>query len=221
MAVRLEKAFGADRRQLLDMQSAYDRQKQLAGESVLAVRAFVPPFLSIKARQIEDWADKQIEARTHLSVLLRTLMHSTGIDLHRVDFPGFDNAQRPGNDGLVEAGAATPWIPEGKSYSSEVDLPTIKLLSPQVELAHEDALQGDMLRAMTLNGIIYCASLGYDPEPAVVALRAGALAAGLSGKGPAFVAVGDDLGDVVGAWSDLGGDIIRTRVNNEGSRVLE
>ncbi|MBU7005042.1 MAG: shikimate kinase, partial [Theionarchaea archaeon] len=112
-------------------------------------------------------------------------------------------------------------VPAGKSYSSEVDLPTIKLLAPQVEMAHEEALKGDMLRAMTLNGIIYCASLGYDPKPAVVALKSGALAAGLSGKGPAFVAVGDDLGEVVGAWNDLGGEIIRTRVNNDGSRVVE
>lgn len=116
MATRLEKAFGADRQQLVDMQAAYDRQEQRAGESVLAVRAFVPPFISIKARQIEDWADKQIEARTHLPVLLRTLVHSTGTNLHRVDFPGFDNAQRRGTDGFVEAGAATPWIPEGNSY---------------------------------------------------------------------------------------------------------
>ena len=43
-------------------------------------------------------------------------MHSTGNDLRHVDFPGFDNAQRKGSDGLVEAGSATPWVPEGISY---------------------------------------------------------------------------------------------------------
>ena len=43
-------------------------------------------------------------------------MHSTGIDLRQVDFPGYDNAQRKGSDGFVKAGAATPWIPEGTSY---------------------------------------------------------------------------------------------------------
>ena len=43
-------------------------------------------------------------------------MHSTGNDLRRVDFPGYDNAQRKGSDGFVEAGAATPWVPEGRSY---------------------------------------------------------------------------------------------------------
>ena len=116
MAVRLEKAFGADRKRLLDMQTAYDQQKQRTSEKEVAVRAFVPNFLTIKARQIENWADSQIDARVHLPVLLRKLVHSTGIDLGQVDFPGYDNAQRKGSDGFVKAGAATPWIPEGASY---------------------------------------------------------------------------------------------------------
>jgi addiction module HigA family antidote len=116
MAVRLEKAFGADQKRLLDMQAAYDRQERRAGEKEVAVRAFVPNFLTIKARQIEDWADSRIDARTHLPVFLRKLVHSTGSDLRQVDFPGYDNAQRKGSDGFVEAGAATPWVPEGKSY---------------------------------------------------------------------------------------------------------
>src|SRR6266851_1918589 len=116
MAVRLEKAFGADRKRLLDMQAAYERQEQRGGEKEVAVRAFVPNFLTIKARQIEDWADSQIDARSHLPVFLRKLVHSTGNDLRQVDFPGYDNAQRKGSDGFVEAGAATPWVPEGNSY---------------------------------------------------------------------------------------------------------
>jgi addiction module HigA family antidote len=116
MAVRLEKAFGADREQLVEMQAAYDRKEQQAGERDVAVRAFVPSFLTIKASQIEQWAGSQIDARSRLPVLLRKLVHSTGSDLHQVDFPGYDNAQRKGSDGFVEAGAATPWIPEGKSY---------------------------------------------------------------------------------------------------------
>lgn len=116
MAVRLEKAFGADRKRLLEMQATYDRQERRAGEKEIAVRAFVPNFLTIKARQIEGWADSQLEARTHLPVLLRKLVLSTGRDLRQVDFPGYDNAQRKGSDGFVEAGNATPWIPEGASY---------------------------------------------------------------------------------------------------------
>jgi addiction module HigA family antidote len=116
MAARLEKAFGADQRQLLELQAAYDRHARQGTERELAVRALVPVFLAIRAHQIDAWANSQINARTHLPVLLRMLVHSTGSDLRRVDFPGYDNAQRKGGDGFVEAGAATPWIPEGRSY---------------------------------------------------------------------------------------------------------
>jgi addiction module HigA family antidote len=116
MAVRLEKAFGADRKRLLDMQADYDRFEGRPAEKEVAVRAFVPGFLTIKARQIESWADSQIEARTHFPVLLRKLVHSTGHELRKVAFPGYDDAQRKGSDGSIEAGDATPWVPEGKSY---------------------------------------------------------------------------------------------------------
>lgn len=116
MAVRLEKAFGADRSLLAEIDAAFDRHKRSLAEREVTVRAFVPPFLAIKARQIEAWADSQLDARSHLAVLLRKLVHSTGNELRLVDFPGYDNAQRAGNDGVVDAGAATPWIPEGRSY---------------------------------------------------------------------------------------------------------
>ena len=116
MAVRLEKAFDADRQRLLDMQLAYDMQERHNSERGIAVHAFVPRFLTIKANQIEKWAGSEIIARTHLAVLLRKLVHSTGNILLEVNFPGYDNAQRHENDGFVEASSATPWIPNGHSY---------------------------------------------------------------------------------------------------------
>jgi addiction module HigA family antidote len=116
MAVRLEKTFGADRQKLLDMQASVERERRQGREKGLGVRAYVPAFLAaIKARQIEYWAETNLEARQHLSVLLRRLIHSTGHELRRVDFPGYDNAERRGWDGFVEAGAATAWIPDGLS----------------------------------------------------------------------------------------------------------
>jgi addiction module HigA family antidote len=51
MALRLEKAFGADRNRLLDMQAAFDRKDKEAGERGVAVCAFVPSFMTIKASQ--------------------------------------------------------------------------------------------------------------------------------------------------------------------------
>ena len=115
MAIRLEKSFGADRQKLLDLQAAFDLHKRRGKEKAVTVHAYVPAFLTIKARQIEEWPEKTIDARHLLPVLLRKLIHSTGHELRRVDFPGYDNAERKGWDGWVEAGAATPWIPEDKS----------------------------------------------------------------------------------------------------------
>ena len=115
MAVRLEKSFGGDRQKLLDMQAAFDRYDKQGEEKSIAARTYVPSFLTIKAGQIEDWAERNIDARHMLAVLLRKLIHSTGDELRSVDFPGYDNAERRGWDGWVEADAATPWIPEGKS----------------------------------------------------------------------------------------------------------
>ncbi len=115
MAVRLEKSFGVDRQELLDIQAAFDRYDRQGREKRIAARTYVPSFLTIKARQIEDWAEGNIAARHLLAVLLRKLIHSTGDELRQVDFPGYDNAERRGWDGWVEAEAATPWIPEGKS----------------------------------------------------------------------------------------------------------
>lgn len=113
MAIKLEKAFGADRQELLNLQVAFNHHDKEKEKSVTA-RTYVPPFLNIKARQIHIWADIH-EARQLLPVLLRRLIHSTGHDLHQVDFPGHDNAERHGWDGMVEAGTPTPWIPAGKS----------------------------------------------------------------------------------------------------------
>src|SRR3954471_19360195 len=69
MAVRFEKSFGANRQKLLDMQAAADRAKQRKTERAVAVRRYVPNFLSIKAAQIETWAEEHLDARQFLPVL--------------------------------------------------------------------------------------------------------------------------------------------------------
>ncbi len=115
MALRLEKAFGVSHTQLLQMQAEFDQHQTRILEQSLAVRAYVPSFLKITARDIEQWADGNLEARSRLPVLLRKLVHSTGQGLSHVDFPGYDSAERKGWDGRVDAGTATPWIPLGQS----------------------------------------------------------------------------------------------------------
>lgn len=114
MAFRIEKTFGSDARQLMEIQTKFDEYKFKEESSSIAVQNYVPNFLSIRSRQIEGWANG-IEARSRLAVLLRKLVNSTGTKLLKVDFPGFDNAERHGWDGETETTSATPWIPIGKS----------------------------------------------------------------------------------------------------------
>jgi|AraplaL_Cvi_mTSA_1032052.scaffolds.fasta_scaffold00955_6 addiction module HigA family antidote len=115
MATRLEKAFNYPRESLLDMQAKYDEAQSRKKNAPAETRAYVPPFLAIKANHIEEWVDHNIQARIRFAVLLRTLVHSTGLALSKVDFPGNDDAERAGWDGVVDAGDGTPWIPSGHS----------------------------------------------------------------------------------------------------------
>ena len=115
MAVKLEKTFGANRQVLLEMQADFENHEQRAKERSITIGTYVPAFLAIKARQIHAWAEGNINARQLLAVLLRRLIHSTGRDFRTVDFPGYDNSERKGCDGVVETDATTPWIPEGRS----------------------------------------------------------------------------------------------------------
>lgn len=114
MATRIEKAFGASGEALLKMQADYDRSLARDKEPAIAVRSYAPSFMSIKAMQIEAWAERQ-EARAELAAFLRRLVISTGLDLSKADFPAYENSQRKGWDGAVTAGSATPWIPLGTS----------------------------------------------------------------------------------------------------------
>ena len=116
MAMRLEKAFGADNQELLKFQERFDRHARQKDENAIVAHSYVPEFLTaIKARQIHVWSEDDLNARYRLPVLLRKLIRSTGDGLRLVDFPGYDNAEQKGWDGLVEAEAATPWIPQGRS----------------------------------------------------------------------------------------------------------
>ena len=116
MAVRLEKTFGADSQKLLNMQAAFERHEHVGQEKSIAVRTYVPSFLSIKARQFEEWPNGNRDARYLLPVLLRRLVHTTGQQLSEVDFPGYDNAERKGSDGRTVSGTATAWIPHGTAH---------------------------------------------------------------------------------------------------------
>lgn len=114
MALRLERAFGADRGHLLDLQTKFANERANLQTQSVVTGTHAPALAKIRAHQIDNWANR-IEARQELAALLRRLVHSTGQNLNHVDFPAYDNAERPGWDGVVAVSTPTPWIPEGKS----------------------------------------------------------------------------------------------------------
>lgn len=114
------------------------------------------------------------------------------------------------------------YMPDKKSLTAEADVARMKLLAPWVKLAFREVLNGNIYHALTLNGLLYCSALRFNPDIALDALEAGAVAAGLSGTGPAFVAVADDKNSplVEDALKSYSGKILSTHVDNQGTRVI-
>jgi len=104
-------------------------------------------------------------------------------------------------------------------YSQDTDVHRSKLIAPLADLAYDLALKEDYARAMTLNGLIYCSALRLSSDPIFAALDSGASCASLSGTGPAYAALVDDdqIDEVESVWKDLGGRVIKTKVNNTGA----
>lgn len=113
-------------------------------------------------------------------------------------------------------------VPEFKKYTTMVDLSRLKLMSDALDLAFEEALEGRWQTAMKINGILCASALGYGVEPILKALELGAVTSGLSGKGPAIVAIAseDVAPRLIKAWKTLGTTIIETSVNNKRAHVL-
>lgn len=114
------------------------------------------------------------------------------------------------------------YMPDKKSPTAEADVARMKLLAPWVKLAFREVLKGNIHHALTLNGLLYCSALHFNPDIALDALEAGAIAAGLSGTGPSFVAITDDenLSMVENAWDSYPGRVIPTKVDNQGTQVI-
>ncbi len=110
------------------------------------------------------------------------------------------------------------FIPEAKAFTADTDVNRARLIAPWVNIAFELALAERFEEAMTLNGFLYCAALEFSPEPMLKALECHARGVSLSGTGPSFVALVDrDTTGLYEAWSDMGGRVLRTKINNEAS----
>lgn len=85
--------------------------------------------------------------------------------------------------------------------------------------AHRLARRGRYHDALNLNGVVYASAVGYDCTPIVSAFRAGASASGVTGNGPAYVALceGSAVEEIAGAWRYLGEVIVTSVKGLEGA----
>jgi len=89
------------------------------------------------------------------------------------------------------------------------------------ELAYREACNMNVWDALTLNGLACASVLGEDPKPALAALNAGALGAGLTGKGPAVAAITeeDQVDNVKKAWEDYPGRVLVCLPNQKKAMI--
>ena len=107
-------------------------------------------------------------------------------------------------------------VPDQRVFSRDTDISRSLVIAPMADLAFNLAMQGDYGRAMTLNGLAYCAALGLSSEPLILALEVGAKGASLSGTGPSYAALIDEdkMDGLEDSWKGLGGRVIRTKAIN-------
>jgi shikimate kinase len=106
-----------------------------------------------------------------------------------------------------------------KAYTANADLRQIKTVAKQVEIAHEQALAGKYWNAMILNGLIYSHVLKLPADVIVESLAAGALAAGISGKGPSYAFVVEEQfkNSVLDVLEQHEGKVILSKTRNQPS----
>jgi len=106
-------------------------------------------------------------------------------------------------------------VPARQTLTGGLDRSRFAPIKRISELAYIEASNGHVWDALTLNGLAFSAVLGEDPRAALAAIEAGALGAGLSGKGPAVVAAVEekDSKRVHQAFEKFDGRIIETEPN--------
>jgi len=113
-------------------------------------------------------------------------------------------------------------VPTQKTYTINSNIARLQTVKPFVQIAYEKALEGKIWEALTLNGLVYSSAQNLNTTIAVDALAAGAVAAGLCGKGPAVSAVvpNDKLDSVKVALQRYEGEILVAHLNCEKAKVF-
>jgi len=106
-------------------------------------------------------------------------------------------------------------VPPRKTRTGQLDRTRFAPIRRISEMAYGEASNGHVWDALTLNGLAVASILGEDPRPALSAIEAGALGAGLSGKGPSVAAIVDEktLKLVRQAFAKFDGRVLEANLN--------
>ena len=112
------------------------------------------------------------------------------------------------------------YTPPEQAFSADADVERCRQVAPVAELVADLALVGEYHQAMTVNGLAFCAALGFDAAP-LVDVMADVDGVSLSGTGPSFTAVGDrdDLEAVRDRWASRDGTTWLTTTRAEGATI--
>ncbi|MFC7142791.1 shikimate kinase [Halosimplex aquaticum] len=112
------------------------------------------------------------------------------------------------------------WTPPERSFSADADVERCERVAPMAELVADLALDGDFERAMTVNGLAFCAALDFSTDPIVEAMPV-VDGVSLSGTGPSFTAVGERaaLETLREQWGAREGKTLLTTTQTEGTRI--
>ena len=114
-------------------------------------------------------------------------------------------------------------VPAKKAYTANSRIEKMRLISREIEALHRLAAEGYYWSSMTLNGLAYSSVIGYETRVAIDAIEAGAVAAGLSGKGPSVAAVTSPSNKdrIRNAWKEYEGEVIETKINHEKAHRIQ
>ncbi|PSQ14848.1 shikimate kinase [Halobacteriales archaeon QS_8_69_73] len=112
------------------------------------------------------------------------------------------------------------YTPDERALSADADVSRCERVAPAADVVRELAVGGDYERAMCVNGLAFCAALGYPTEPLLEAMPEAA--ASLSGTGPSYTAVGDreTLCELETVWARREGHTWLTTTHPTGARTL-
>uniref|UniRef100_A0A7J3ZJU9 Shikimate kinase n=1 Tax=Fervidicoccus fontis TaxID=683846 RepID=A0A7J3ZJU9_9CREN len=109
------------------------------------------------------------------------------------------------------------FVPREKLDVSEIQPSSFESLRSLYLKAAKNALNGSWREAMTLNGFLTALAIAIDPTPILRALKLPfTIAAGVTGKGPAFFAVTREPESIADLWSEMEGEIIITSLRGGG-----